>query len=106
MLERIVFYKSEEKEKGEGQGEGDGEGDGEGEDPGEGEGQDEKEAPGDAQANAKKSFDIFDEMESRMFKLERMQDDIENKVRMDCTQMISAEFKELRFQMEQDRENK
>ena len=47
-------------------------------------------------------FDVFDKIESRLFKLEKMSGDIENKVNINCTQMISKEFKELRFQMDED----
>ena len=52
------------------------------------------------------NFDVFDKIERRIFKLEKIQEDIENKVDMKCTQLIATEFKELRFQMEKDRENR
>lgn len=45
-------------------------------------------------------FDVFERIESRLFKLEKMSDDIERKVNMNCTAMISKEFQDFKFAMD------
>ena len=53
-----------------------------------------------------KGYDVFEKIEQRLFTLERAAQDVEDKVNMNSQKMISREFKEIRFQLDEDQKSK